>query len=167
MSTFTSIPAGASVFLDANTFVYHFTGHPVYGAACTDLLERIERGDLCGLTSAAVVSDMIHRLMTIEAAALFGWPIQGIAARLRRSPSAVQQLSRSRQAVDELPLIPVQVLPLTAGQVSRAVDLCRQHGLLANDALVVAVMNDQQLTLLASQDVDFDRVPGVTRYSPV
>ena len=41
--TFAAIPAGAAVFLDANILIYHFTNHPCYGAACTELLERIER----------------------------------------------------------------------------------------------------------------------------
>ena len=29
--TFASIPAGAAVFVDANTFIYHFTNDPKYG----------------------------------------------------------------------------------------------------------------------------------------
>jgi hypothetical protein len=33
--TFAQIPAGAAVFLDANTIVYHFAADPIYGAACT------------------------------------------------------------------------------------------------------------------------------------
>ena len=33
--TFDQIPAGAAVFLDANSLVYHFTNDPVYGAAST------------------------------------------------------------------------------------------------------------------------------------
>jgi predicted nucleic acid-binding protein len=38
---------------------------------------------------------------------------------------------------------------------------------LTNDALIVAVMQDNGLTTLASLDADFDRVPGITRYAPV
>jgi predicted nucleic acid-binding protein len=43
----------------------------------------------------------------------------------------------------------------------------RQTGLLSNDALIVAVMRANGLTKLASEDADFDRVPGITRYAPV
>ncbi len=39
---FADLPSGDSVFVDANTFVYHFQPHLVFGQACTDLLERIE-----------------------------------------------------------------------------------------------------------------------------
>ena len=38
--TFAQIPAAAAVFLDANTLVYHFTNHPTFGPACTQLVKR-------------------------------------------------------------------------------------------------------------------------------
>jgi predicted nucleic acid-binding protein len=42
----------------------------------------------------------------------------------------------------------------------------QQFGLLTNDALTVAIMQANGLTRIASHDTDFDRVPGITRYSP-
>jgi predicted nucleic acid-binding protein len=44
--------------------------------------------------------------------------------------------------------------------------LTRQTGLLLNDAFLVAVMQDRGLTALASNDADFDRAPGITRFAP-
>jgi predicted nucleic acid-binding protein len=76
--TFTVLPAGASVFLDANTLLYHFTAHPTHGDACTDLVERVERQELTGITSTTVLSEVAHRLMTIEASHQFGRPFAGI-----------------------------------------------------------------------------------------
>ena len=70
--TFADIPTGASVFLDANALVYHFTSHDALGAPCTELMERIDRQDVVGLTSAHVLSELAHRMMTIEAAQVFG-----------------------------------------------------------------------------------------------
>ena len=40
--TFADLPTGVSVFLDANTLLYHFTADLKHGGACTDLLDRIE-----------------------------------------------------------------------------------------------------------------------------
>jgi len=71
--TFATIPSGAAVFLDANTLVYHFSVHPVFGPPSTDLVERIENREVNGFTSADVVSDVAHRLMTVEAIGQFGW----------------------------------------------------------------------------------------------
>jgi predicted nucleic acid-binding protein len=165
--TFDALLAGQSVFVDANVFLYYFTMHPRYGPACKKLLDRIDNHEIIGLTSAAVLSEVVHRLMTIDACQRFGWASKGIAKRLRRHPTEVQQLTRARQAVDEITLIGVDVLPVAKPQVSLAPDISRQTGLLCGDAVIVAIMQAHGLTHLASKDADFDRVPGITRYAPV
>jgi predicted nucleic acid-binding protein len=100
--TFDNIPTGSAVFLDANTFVYAVLAHPTYGVACSALLDRIEKLDIHGFTSSHVLSEMAHRVMTMEACNRFGWPARGIARRLRQHPSEVQQLLVPRRAVDEI-----------------------------------------------------------------
>jgi predicted nucleic acid-binding protein len=65
--TFAQIPAGVAIFLDANVLVYHFTNDPKYGPVCTQLLKRVEQGELHGFTSTHVLADLAHRLMTLEA----------------------------------------------------------------------------------------------------
>lgn len=165
--TFHAIPTGEAVFVDANPFLYYFTAHPAYGVACQELLQRVENKDLLGFTSSHVLHEVVHRLMTIEACARFNFPAKGIAHRLRRHPAEVQQLNRSRQAVDEITLIGVDVLPINKSLVSLAVDVSSQSGLLSGDALIVAIMRTNGLTNLASKDADFDRVAGLTRYAPV
>jgi predicted nucleic acid-binding protein len=164
--TFDQFPANSAAFLDANTFVYAILNDPTYGANCIALLDRMERQEVQGFTSAHVLGDTVHRVMTLEACARFGWPAQGIANRLRRHPNEVQQLLIPRRAVDEILVARVTVLSVTVQQVSLAVDLARQFGLLSGDALAVAVMRDHGLSQLASLDADFDRVPGLTRYAP-
>jgi len=163
---FVDIPAGAGVFLDANVLVYHFAPHPDLQEPCQRLLERLATQELVGYTSAHVVSNVIHRIMTIEAVARFGWPTAGIARRLLRHPDDVRQLTRFRQVVDEIPGFGIQVLPITMPLVSAAAEISQQHGLLSGDALVVAVMREHGLVNLASHDADFDRVHGLTRYAP-
>ncbi|MCC6418177.1 MAG: type II toxin-antitoxin system VapC family toxin [Gemmataceae bacterium] len=165
--TFDNIPAGLAVFLDANCLVYDATFDPTCGPACKRLLERIENKELPGYTSVVVVAEMAHRLMTIEVANRLSRPLTGIANWLRRHPAEVQQCVSHRRAIDELAAIPLIILPVHGTQVSRAADLSIQFGLLTNDALIVAVMQDNGLNALASRDPDFDRVPGITRYAPV
>jgi predicted nucleic acid-binding protein len=81
--TFDDLTAGQSVFVDANTFVYHFAADPALGTACSGLLRRIENGELQGFTSTHVLTELAHRLMTIEASTVYGWPFAGIAYRLQ------------------------------------------------------------------------------------
>jgi predicted nucleic acid-binding protein len=164
--TFLSIPIGQAIFVDTNIFLFYFLSDPVLGPPCDQLLRRIENGDIQGFTSAHVLNEMAHRLMTEEAHQRFGWSMNGIARRLRNHPAQVQMLSRPRQAVDELSLIRLHVLPVTGTQVSLAIDVSNQHGLLSSDSLIVTMMWQHGLQAIASHDPDFDRVPGLTRYAP-
>ncbi len=165
--TLADIPAGTTVFVDANILLFALSNHSQYGAACETFLDRVEHQEITAVTSPHVLGEVVHRMMTIEACDRLGWPIQGIANRLRRHPAEVQQLVRPGQALDEIDAARVTVLTLTPPLVHSATNLSRQTGLLYADALVVAIMQDHGLTHLASLDADFDRVPGLTRYSPV
>jgi predicted nucleic acid-binding protein len=118
--TFVEIPAAATIFFDANVFVYHFEPHGIYGAACTDLLERVEHRELAGFTSAHVLSEVTHRLMAIEAMKAFGWPQAGIAVRLRNHPAQVQTLQQFRVALQEIPRFGIQVSDTIAALIDIA-----------------------------------------------
>jgi predicted nucleic acid-binding protein len=164
--TFMQIPPAIANFLDANTLTYHLSNEPKYGPACTQLVKRVELGDLTGFTSAHALADVAHRLMTLEAMYLNGWPLAGLAARLRKHHSEIPKLSTYRQAIALIPLLGIQVFPITQPAVEAATLLSHQYELLTGDALIVAVMQQHGLTNLASNDPDFDRVPGITRFAP-
>jgi predicted nucleic acid-binding protein len=163
---FTNLANGESVFLDANILVYHFAPHPTFGQTCTDLIRRVENQSLHGYTSTAVLSDVAHRLMTFEASAVFGWTSK-VVAHLRQAPSAVMQLIRFHKSIAEVPKLGIRILTIPEGLVEGAALVSHQTGLLSDDALVLALMRLHGLTNLASNDTDFDRVPGITRYGPV
>jgi predicted nucleic acid-binding protein len=164
--TFDDLVSPADVFLDANTFIYHFTADPQWGAACTRLLERIEFQELRGFISTHVLADVVHRLMTTEAMDRLGWPATRLAARLRQHHAEIPRLTVYLQALVKVAQIGIQVLPVLETHVIQAAQLSRGHELLTGDALVVAVMQARGLSNLASLDADFDRVPGLTRYGP-
>lgn len=164
--TLANIAAGTTVFVDANILIFALANHPAYGTACDAFLDRVENQEIVAVTSTHILGEVVHRMMTIEASDRFGWPVQGIANRLRRHPAEVQQLVRPRQALDEITAARVSALAITPTHVSLATDLSRQNGLLYGDALIVAVMRDQGLLQLASLDADFDRVAGLIRYFP-
>lgn len=163
---FSDIPLGASVFVDANVLIYCFSSDPTFGSASLELMERMERGEIDGFISASLLSDVAHRLMTLEACETLGWSYTGIARRLRRSPAQVTQLLKFRRALDDIDNA-LTVLEVNSADVLRAADLSQRDGLLSGDALMVAMMERHQLSLLASNDVDFDRIPGISRFSPL
>jgi predicted nucleic acid-binding protein len=164
--TFADVPANDSIFLDANTLVYHFTSHQVFGPPANQLLARIENQELSGYTSTHVLSEAAHRLMMIEAASLPGWKQAKVKLRLMQQPSALQTLNQFRKAVESVLQSRIQTLTIAPFLVFSAAGISQQCGLLSSDALLIAIMQAHNLTNLASGDTDFDRVPGITRYGP-
>ena len=103
--------------------------------------------------------------MTLEASARFGWSTK-IVDRLKQNPATVQRLVHFRSALQQIPQMGVQVLTIATPLVNAAAGISQSTGLLTNDAMIVAVMDANGLTNLASNDADFDRVPGLIRYAP-
>jgi predicted nucleic acid-binding protein len=163
---FADFMAGESVFLDANTLIYHFGPHPTLGAACNQLVQRVENGELHGFTSTHVVGEVAHQLMIAEAAQLPGWGLGKVKQRLRQQPGVLQSLTQFRLAVEAVLQSTLQILAIPPSLLGAAAALSQQVGLLTNDALIVAMMQANGLSKIASHDADFDRVPGITRYSP-
>ncbi len=164
--SFADLAAGSAPFLDANIFVYHVSLHPQWGAACSELLERIERQELQGFTSTHVVSEAAHRLLTLEAMSLPGAPKTGLVRYLQRHSAQLQQLVRFEQAIADVLTSSIRILVIPPQLLNAANAISRQFGLLHNDALIIALMQANGLTALASHDDDFYRVPGITRYGP-
>ncbi len=163
---FADLVAGESVFVDANTLIYHFGPHPTFGAACQQLVRRIENQDLLGFTSTHILGEVAHQLMIVEALALPGWAPGKVKKRLQQQPGALQNLTRFRTAVETVLQSRLAVLTIAPSLVGTAATISQQCGLLTNDALIVAVMQANGLAKVASHDSDFDRVPGLTRYAP-
>jgi predicted nucleic acid-binding protein len=164
---FADLASGDSVFVDANILVYHFGPHPTFGTACRQLLQRIERPDLVGFTSTHILGEVAHQLMIAEALTLPGWSASKVKKRLRQQPTAVQSLTRFRTSVEHILQSRITVLTIAPALFGTAASISQQYGLLTNDALTVALLHANGLTRIASHDIDFDRVPGLTRYAPV
>lgn len=164
--TIDQVPAGGSVFIDANILVYHFERHPQFGPSCQRLIERVERQDIEGITSTNLLGEIGHRLMMIEAAALPGAAGGRALNRLKQQPAVVQQLSRFQTAIEAILQSQIRVVTVATTNISRGAAISRHFGLLTNDALTLALMQHYGLSNIASNDADFDRVPGITRYAP-
>jgi predicted nucleic acid-binding protein len=163
--TFEDLQPGESIFLDANTFVYHFAPFPALGLLCSKLFKRIGDGKVLAFTSTHMLSEIAHRLMVIEASQRFGWKSK-VVDHLKRQPAELQKLTTFREAIEKVPQIGVQIITIPVDLVAVAASLSVQYGILSNDALAVAIMQTHGLTNIASNDADFDRVPWIKRFAP-
>lgn len=162
-STLDHVPAGATVVVDANVFIYHFTG---ISRQCRSFLERCESRTVRGLTSAITVAEVTHRLMVIEARRRGLVTGSGLVRKLRERPHIVSKLHVYAEQVELIPLLGIEIVPVGLPTLLDAMTLQRRFGLLTNDALLCATAAEQGLDFVASADTEFARVAGLTMFAP-
>jgi predicted nucleic acid-binding protein len=156
---------GVIVFLDANILAYAVVEEKDFTAPCQDLLRRVETGRISAWSASFAVADALHKVMLAEARLRLPDEVN-VGRYLQRHPETVRSLVFARAAAAQFAQLPLQLLPLGAHSLVDAMDVSRQHGLLTNDALIVALMERHGLVHLATNDDDFDRVPGITVWKP-
>jgi predicted nucleic acid-binding protein len=160
---FDDLQAGDHVFLDANIFVYHFLGH---SADCRQLLSRCHQGTLKGITASFIVAEVMHRLMTAEAVARQLVTSSQVVKKLRERPDIVQQLQTPNQCVLQIKAMKIEITPLTVTILEASAAVRQQYGLLTNDSLLVAAMQELNLQKLATLDPDFAQIGGLLTFQP-
>src|SRR5690625_2691942 len=94
--TLSELPSGAKVYIDANIFIYHFTGH---SDAATGFPQRCEESDLHGVTGTVVLLEVSHRLMALEALQSGLVTGKNMARRISAGPRVALLPTRSRRLV--------------------------------------------------------------------
>jgi predicted nucleic acid-binding protein len=157
------VPDGAHVFVDANIFVYHFTG---VSADCSRFLARCEQGSVAGLTGAHILLEVLHRLMMVEAVIAGLVPPGNVARKLRDHPEVVTQLSRSEEQADLVPRLGVRVMPVGEDILVASRQYRSSYGLMVNDSVTMAMARQEGVEAIASSDKDFLRIPRLHVYRP-
>jgi predicted nucleic acid-binding protein len=159
-----NIPEGVVCFVDANIFVYTFIQLDTT-SVCRAFLARVLRLEVGAVSTANCLADAVHRIMCAEAKDRFGLS-GGAVGWLQDHPQRVGELSRFRDAARRLHALPLRLLDADSRTLLDAVELSSKHGLLTNDALIVALMRQHGLSHLVTNDDDFDAVPGLTIWKP-
>ena len=160
------VPDGASVFIDANIFHYAISPVPPFTSVVLPFIDRLRRGEFDGHANFQVLADAQHKTMTSLAASQYHLTRTSIAGWLKNHPKHIQTLAGLAQAATMLDALPVIVLPTDTAMLTQAAAICLAHGLLTNDSIIVALMQRHGITHLATNDDDFDRVPGITVWKP-
>jgi predicted nucleic acid-binding protein len=146
---------GGVVGLDANVFLYHFTGR---SRRATELLGRIEAGDFAGVTTRETLIEVLHRLMVFEAMAMGLAGGNNPARSLKRNPELVRSLSRYARDAAAIPAMGVRILPPLEDPIRESQPFRARYGLLSNDSLLAATLAVRGIPMLATADRDFLRV---------
>jgi predicted nucleic acid-binding protein len=157
-----NLPAGSDVIIDANIFIY---GLVKTSPLCVAFLERCAREDLLGVTTVEVVNEVTHRLMLAEALKK-NLITQEQASQLKGKRNIVKGLIDYWTLTSRIFALNVLVLDLEVPRLHRGKRMRTAHGLLTNDSMVLAALDEYGIGCLATRDGDFDQVPGITVYKP-
>ena len=157
------LPAGTSVFIDTNAFLYHFLN---LKPSCTELLFRAKRGDIRASTSTIALSEVSHQLMLSEVGAQRPVTPGGALRFLRRHPEVIRTLTKTPELIRLIGTWRIRILPLQWRDVRLATELMLRYQLMTTDALIAATMQRYHINHLVSNDSDFARVPTITLWTP-
>ncbi len=157
-----NIPQGTDVLIDANIFIH---GLGQTSLLCVGFLERCAREELLGVTTVEVVNEVTHRLMLAEAAHK-NYITKATASHLKGKPNAIKALTDYWTLASRIFALNVLVLGLEVPRLHRAEQMRKAQGLLTNDSMILAAVNEYGIACLATHDGDFDQVPGIVVYKP-
>ncbi|MBO0800182.1 MAG: type II toxin-antitoxin system VapC family toxin [Blastocatellia bacterium] len=160
------IPDGSICFLDATIFYYHFVNHPPLSDDCSDLLARIGAGAIKGVTSSVALTEAAHKVMLAEVIRQNRVPLQGLLSRIKKHPELLDHVAEHKQVYTLADNLDLSIEPITLHIMKRGAELSPQRHLLTNDVLILAVIETLGLTHIATNDDDFDYVPGLNIFKP-
>ncbi|MCK4636878.1 MAG: PIN domain-containing protein [Methanomicrobia archaeon] len=150
------------IFIDANIFIYYVTEHPQFVDSCEDLIQRMEKRKIIGITSIFVLNEVLHKMMILEVCKKYNKTMGQAIGYLKRSPEAISRLSSSKSNIEEIMNIGgLQIVEVPSHLFEKAVEISWKYGLLTTDAFHVATMKQYGIKNIATFDKDFERVEFV------
>jgi predicted nucleic acid-binding protein len=157
------VQKGERVFIGANIFIYHFTGVP---NECSDFLARCEQKEIFGLTSVNVLLEVLHRLMMIEAVKKKLANPPDIANKLTKHPEIIKQLNEYYINTQKIAEMGIAVKPLPYDAILKSHSFRVGYGLMVNDSMIIASMQEEGIKTLITNDDGFSEVDRISVYKP-
>ena len=86
---------------------------------------------------------------------------------LKDNPDVIKELSAARDAIKNIEQIEnLRIVGVQRDALDLALEFSQKYGLLATDAIHVATMKIEGLSILASNDRDFERVDWLELWTP-
>ena len=159
----TAIRPGETVFLDANIIIYAALSKSLQ---CQQLLRRCVEGEVAGITATSQLAETMHRIMMFEAQSRNHAGAGNPFRQLSEHPDRIRELSKHADVVKAILGSGLRIEPVVQEDFTVAVLLQKLHGVLTNDALMIAVMERVRVGSLATADKVFRRLSQFRIYQP-
>ena len=161
------IPAGKTIFIDANIFLYEIFNHPVFGENSHRVLKDVENGHQLGLTSTLVLDEVLYKMMLMEASNKFHISSKDSSSYLKRNPQKITALTASWKYIQKIQRIDnLKIEGISPEIFEMSIEIAKTNMLLTHDASHLAVMRFKGLSDIATNDSDFERIEGVKVWRP-
>jgi uncharacterized protein len=162
-----ALQPGATVFIDANIFLYKILEHWKHLQPCTKFLKDINFGKYSGVTSIFVCNEVYHRVMIAELFKENKIDARYAIEYLKNNPNVIKELSAAKDAIENIGQIEnLTIVGVERDALNIALDFSEKYGLLATDSIHVATMKMEGLSILATNDRDFERVDWLRLWRP-
>lgn len=83
---------------------------------------------------------------------------------LKTHPDIVKTLRLNQDIASIIASLNIEILPISAALIERSRQMKGRYGFLSNDALTLQTMMDLEVSTIATNDSDFERVDAITAY---
>lgn len=156
------------IFIDANIFIYYITEDRKFYEASKNLILDVEKGKEMGYTSVIVLNEVLYTLLKGEAVEKgFCEDITKSTRYLRDNQDKIKKLDKSFTDMNTImEMENLKILEITNSSFENSLIISQEYGLRPNDALHCAVMKENKLKIIASDDEDFKNVTGIVVKKP-
>ncbi|MBN1220564.1 MAG: type II toxin-antitoxin system VapC family toxin [Anaerolineae bacterium] len=163
--------ADTEIFIDANIFTYFALQNPIYQAACTAFLSRVETGEVRAIASVFSLNEAFYTMLIGKGSELLNsTKIKQIKAKLAADPTfataCYQACLDFSRYVTILRATGLRLVEVDYDLQVKALPLGHKYCLLPTDALHVATCQHYGILHIATTDSHFEQVELLTVWKP-
>ncbi|MCD6092836.1 MAG: PIN domain-containing protein [Candidatus Aenigmarchaeota archaeon] len=130
-------------------------------------MNRIKDNEIKAFTSVIVLSEILHKLMISEIVKKYNVGYLEALNYFKNKPNIFLKLEKCWEDIKEIKSINnLVILDVTDKAFDIGIKYSKEFKLLISDALHLAVMKEYNITNLASNDSDFERVGWINLFKP-
>jgi predicted nucleic acid-binding protein len=105
--------------------------------------------------------------MAIEASTIIPrFSAHTVVSRLKTRSTLVKSLHKYSKILEVIPTLNIKIISATFDDILNSIKVKEAYGLLTNDSLIVALMQKQNIKLLATNDKDFAKIKFLHIWKP-
>ena len=126
-----------------------------------------DAGDFPSATSIIVLNEVLHRLLIASVVKSSGVGSDSAVHHMKLHPELVCDAGIVWEVMDDIRSIrSMKIYGISLATFKRSLAIMQEWGLLGNDALHIACMEEHSIGAIATYDRDFSRVSGIKCWKP-